>query len=273
MSTAVYAMREVSGAHFNPAITLAFAVRGSSRAAELPPYMLAQLAGATLAHGAFYAACKAGTLVCPPALLAEVAATNTLVCSVFLIGRAVEQGHLPYRRAPLTVGALAACLRLLGRGAGMNPAHSLGARLSLLLQGFAVPVVLAGATATLGGPLLGSLIGERAFSAILYRSRAFRVLRRRSRRMSQATEEAVDDASKLLEFNDDCSAVGGCELETVPADDCSAVGGCELETVPAECATVALDQALDEARLNRRTRRGSWRGSWRRSRRGSRKAR
>jgi len=43
----IYALGEVSGAHFNPAVTMAFAVSGSFPLRKVPPYVLTQIAGAT----------------------------------------------------------------------------------------------------------------------------------------------------------------------------------------------------------------------------------
>src|SRR3954464_7474686 len=45
----VYAGGHVSGAHFNPAVTLAVYLRGKCPAADIVPYILAQLAAATAA--------------------------------------------------------------------------------------------------------------------------------------------------------------------------------------------------------------------------------
>jgi aquaporin Z len=45
----VYAGGPVSGAHYNPAVTLAFYLRARCPAADLAPYWLAQFGGATLA--------------------------------------------------------------------------------------------------------------------------------------------------------------------------------------------------------------------------------
>ena len=42
----IYALGDVSGAHVNPAVTLAFALRGVFSWARVPAYWLAQLAGA-----------------------------------------------------------------------------------------------------------------------------------------------------------------------------------------------------------------------------------
>src|SRR4051794_6487445 len=48
----VYAGGHISGAHYNPAVTLAVWLRGKCTTAEMPAYMAAQLVGAGLAAGA-----------------------------------------------------------------------------------------------------------------------------------------------------------------------------------------------------------------------------
>lgn len=45
----IYALGEVSGAHMNPAVTIAFTVAGRFKASLLPGYIISQLAGALLA--------------------------------------------------------------------------------------------------------------------------------------------------------------------------------------------------------------------------------
>jgi len=50
----VYAGGHISGGHYNPAVTLAVAIRGRMPAWEVPAYFLAQLAGAIMAAGASY---------------------------------------------------------------------------------------------------------------------------------------------------------------------------------------------------------------------------
>jgi len=45
----VYAGGHVSGAHYNPAVTLAVFLRGRAKAADVIPYWIAQVAGAALA--------------------------------------------------------------------------------------------------------------------------------------------------------------------------------------------------------------------------------
>lgn len=45
----IYAVGDVSGAHLNPAVSVAFAVAGRFRAGEVPGYALAQVVGALAA--------------------------------------------------------------------------------------------------------------------------------------------------------------------------------------------------------------------------------
>jgi aquaporin NIP len=47
----VYAVGHISGAHFNPAVTFAFATSGRFPWRQVPAYALAQMLGATLAAG------------------------------------------------------------------------------------------------------------------------------------------------------------------------------------------------------------------------------
>jgi aquaporin Z len=51
----IYAGGHISGGHYNPAVTVAVAIRGRMPASEVPAYFLAQLAGAIMgAGGAYY---------------------------------------------------------------------------------------------------------------------------------------------------------------------------------------------------------------------------
>ncbi len=52
--TMAYAVGNISGGHFNPAVSLGLYVGGRFPARELPSYMLAQLIGAILAGGVLY---------------------------------------------------------------------------------------------------------------------------------------------------------------------------------------------------------------------------
>lgn len=80
----VFAGGHISGAHYNPAITLGVWMRGKCPAKDVAPYMISQVLGAVLAALAVRYL-KAGTVVTPmnlaigPALLAEFLFTFALV--------------------------------------------------------------------------------------------------------------------------------------------------------------------------------------------------
>src|SRR6266480_728664 len=81
----VYAGGHISGAHYNPAVTVGVFIRGKVNGADVGPYMVAQLAGAALAAVAVTKFLRAGAAVTPisphvgPALLAEFLFTFALV--------------------------------------------------------------------------------------------------------------------------------------------------------------------------------------------------
>ena len=80
----VFAGGHISGAHYNPAVTLGVLIRGKVNGADVVPYMVAQLTGAMMAALAvkFLRAGVAVTPITPhvgPALLAEFLFTFALV--------------------------------------------------------------------------------------------------------------------------------------------------------------------------------------------------
>jgi aquaporin Z len=153
-------MGAVSGAHLNPAVSLAFALRRDFPWKRVPGYVLIQLAGATLAclfldavfgniqhlgatlPGAGYADWQA--------LLMELALTATLVSVI--LGTASSAQNVG-RVAALGVGgyiALAGLWSAPVSGTSMNPARSFGpALVSGDFSGFWVYVL---------GPIAGALI-------------------------------------------------------------------------------------------------------------------
>jgi aquaporin Z len=81
----VFAGGHISGAHYNPAVTLGVLIRGKVNGADVVPYMVAQLLGAAIAAVAVTKFLRAGIDVTPiapkigPALLAEFLFTFALV--------------------------------------------------------------------------------------------------------------------------------------------------------------------------------------------------
>jgi len=81
----VYAGGHISGAHYNPAVTLGVLIRGKVKATDVVPYMIAQIAGAAVAALVVGKCLRAGVATTPmaphvgAALLAEFLFTFALV--------------------------------------------------------------------------------------------------------------------------------------------------------------------------------------------------
>jgi aquaporin Z len=134
-------MGTVSGAHLNPAVSIAFALRGDFPWRRVPAYIVAQFVGATLATLLLWALIgKQGSagLTLPgdgistiTALLWEMVLTTGLVSVILGTASGAQQiGQL----AAVGVGSYIALAGLWGSpvsGASMNPARSLGPALVL----------------------------------------------------------------------------------------------------------------------------------------------
>ena len=134
-------MGTVSGAHLNPAVSLAFALRGDFPWRRLPGYVVSQLAGAVLAtlllRGLLGDPSHAGLTLpgagipAPVAMVWELVLTAGLVSVILGTASGAQQvGSL----AALGVGSYIALAGLFGApvsGASMNPARSLGPALVL----------------------------------------------------------------------------------------------------------------------------------------------
>jgi aquaporin Z len=154
----IYAIGDVSGAHFNPAISLAFSVRRLFPVAWLPPYWAAQLAGAVAAamllRSLFGSTIAAGvsTPHVPPSTAVAIEAVLTTLLAVVALGTA-DRHRIVGPNAAIAVGATIAMAGLIAlpiEGASMNPARSFG------------PAVVAGDVADLWiyvvGPVVGALL-------------------------------------------------------------------------------------------------------------------
>jgi len=81
----VFAGGHISGAHYNPAVTLGVLIRGRVKPADVVPYMIAQVAAAAVAAVVVVGFLRAGAAVTPiapklgPALAAEFLFTFALV--------------------------------------------------------------------------------------------------------------------------------------------------------------------------------------------------
>lgn len=154
----------VSGAAFNPAVALGYAVAGRLPKGRLLPYVLVQCLGALAAALALRALLRADSVGVNStqmpglaALLLEALCTAWLVWVVL----AANEKGVPLLHTGVAIGgALAAAGIWAGplSGASLNPARSLGPALAAL--------DFAGLWIYLAGPLLGGWIGALAYGRL-----------------------------------------------------------------------------------------------------------
>ncbi len=170
IASAVAACSSASGAHFNPAVSLAFAADGQFPWGEVPAYTLAQYTGAAVAAICLGALPASFGLPAIPALRSEVAVTALLLLSVFSISDSIGRERIAGRWLPLLIGALITALNLAfsSLGAGLNPAMNAAARLAAAISagGGAASALAGGAGVWTAGPVLGALLGGAAFALL-----------------------------------------------------------------------------------------------------------
>jgi MIP family channel proteins len=156
----IFAVGHLSGAHLNPAVTVAFSSSRHFPAREVAPYILAQLAGAILAslalRGLFGLAGALGAT--HPSHVGQLGALVleaglTAVLMIVILAVATDTRAVGSLAALAIGGTIAAEALVMGpiTGASMNPARSLA------------PALVAGDFADLwlylAGPVLGALAG------------------------------------------------------------------------------------------------------------------
>jgi glycerol uptake facilitator protein len=200
---AVYVAGGVSGAHINPAVTVAFAARRGFPWRKVPSYIAAQVVGAFLGALLVYIVYKAaidsferanhisrGDLNSIPTysifatfpakyfgswlgpFIDQVVGTAFLLAFVFAV---IDEFNTPVRAnlAPIAIGAVVVAIGLsFGANAGyaINPARDLGPRLLAWIAGWG-KVAMPGDYGNISGyfwipiigPFLGGLIGAYAY--------------------------------------------------------------------------------------------------------------
>lgn len=131
-----YAYGSISGAHVNPAVTFAAALRGRIKWQDAVIYWVAQFAGATLAAGALFVAFGGASsglgATLPAAGVTPLQAIVVEALLTFLLANAVlhtaeRKSGTPF--AGLAIGLTLAAAILMGgalTGASLNPARTFG---------------------------------------------------------------------------------------------------------------------------------------------------
>lgn len=138
----IFTLSGVSGAHINPAVTLAFFARRDISLRDTLAYWAVQLAGALAAgltlRALFGTAARYGatkmSLALPPADGLAIEAIFTAILVLVILGT-LEQKAVVGKNAAIAVGFTIAALGLCASpvsGASMNPARSLGPMIASL---------------------------------------------------------------------------------------------------------------------------------------------
>jgi aquaporin Z len=173
--TMCYAVGHISGGHFNPAITLGMFTARRIPAADVAPYMIAQVLGAIVGAGVLYviASGKAGFNVAEGfasngygahspggySLLACLVAEIVLTFMFLMVVLGVTDRRAPHGFAPLSIGLALTLVHLVSipvTNASVNPARSTGP--ALFAGGWALSQLWLFWLAPLIGAVLAGLI-------------------------------------------------------------------------------------------------------------------
>ncbi len=167
----IYAGGHVSGAHYNPAVTVAVFLRGKCPAADVGPYIGAQLAGAIVASACAKAlktglvtkaAAMTGAMTPEilPALLAEFLFTFALVWVILNVATAKGTSGNSYYGAAIAFTVLAGAIAVGDISGGVfNPAVAVGACTMGLIAWSSIWIYLV-------ANLAGAFVAVTAFKAV-----------------------------------------------------------------------------------------------------------
>jgi len=156
--TMIFLIGEVSGAHINPSVTLAFALRRVFPWKRVPLYLIVQFLGAAIAGALLYSLFGSDISfgATDPKTTQSMALVVEILLTWFLVTAVVTSScasNLKGWAAAFPVGATLLFCGLIGKeisGASMNPARSLGTALFSHLDTYWIYVV---------GPGVGLLMG------------------------------------------------------------------------------------------------------------------
>ena len=162
----VAAMGHLSGAHFNPAVTMAFAITRHFSWREVPLYVSGQLLGTILGastlRALFGLTANLGTTIPQGDLMQSLFLEFLMTAGLmFVITAVATDNKVPAPLAAIAIGASVTLGALWGgpiSGAAMNPARSFG------------PALLSGIWSHQWiywvGPVIGAIVGALAYQII-----------------------------------------------------------------------------------------------------------
>jgi MIP family channel proteins len=162
----IYAVGHISGAHLNPAVTLAFALTRHFPLTRVPLYWIAQLLGATLAalllHGLFGDLTHLGTTL-PAGSDAQSFGLEIVLTFflMFVIMAVATDDRAVGEAAALAIGGTVLLDAMFGgpiSGASMNPARSFGPALA----SWTWPHLWV----YIAGPLIGAVLGAFGYELV-----------------------------------------------------------------------------------------------------------
>lgn len=176
--TMAYAVGHISGAHFNPAVTIGLWAGGRFPAGEILPYVFSQVLGAIVAAGVLYVIASGapgfdlaggfasngygehspGGYGLTAALVCEV--VMTLMFLVVILGATDKQA--PAGFAPIAIGLALTLIHLVSipvTNTSVNPARSTGP--ALFVGGWALAQLWLFWVAPIAGAILGGLLYRR----------------------------------------------------------------------------------------------------------------
>lgn len=172
----VYALGNISGAHFNPAVTIGLCATKHHSEKEAIPYILAQCGGAALASGLHCLLLKPILKSVNPVAVLDFGVTQPIDGAwstafmfeiiltfflVFVIVAVATNDKVPFACVGLAIGGTIVLDALFGgpiTGGSMNPARSFG------------PALVSGNwslfTAYIAGPIVGGILGALSYEYV-----------------------------------------------------------------------------------------------------------